>query len=78
VEEGLARLKYGLTNFTAIQFYPTILLARAEAMERVGDRKGASLAYSDFIDLWSTADPALQPRVASARAKLEQLAREGP
>lgn len=41
--------------------------------EQRGDRAKAAEHYARFVDLWKDADPALQPRVASARAQLERL-----
>ena len=75
-QEGIRGLRYGFNMFVIAQLYPSILLAQAEAMEAAGDLKGARMAYSDFVDLWKTADPALQPRVTDARDAIERLTRE--
>ncbi len=55
---------------------PLSYLALGEALEAAGDRAGAARAYNQFIRLWEKADPALQPRVESARRALERLAAE--
>ncbi|MDP9178063.1 MAG: hypothetical protein M3O61_10330 [Gemmatimonadota bacterium] len=41
--------------------------------EAKGNRSAASRFLQRFIDLWSDADPELQPRVAAARARLKSL-----
>ena len=41
-----------------------------------GDTESAALHYAQFVDLWEYADPDLQPRVESARARLEEIVRE--
>jgi serine/threonine-protein kinase len=74
-EEGIARLRYGFNLFIVAEIYPAILMATAEALEASGDTQGAVAAYSDFVELWSTADQELQPRVDAARRKIEQLTR---
>jgi tetratricopeptide (TPR) repeat protein len=47
------------------------------ALARMYDAKGntdrAVALYRDFIELWKNADPELQPRVAAARARLQEL-----
>lgn len=48
-------------------------LHRGEVHERLGQRREAASHYARFIDLWSDADPELQPPVAAARARLKQL-----
>lgn len=48
-----------------------------EALAKMYDAKGntdrAVALYRDFIELWKSADPELQPRVAAARARLQAL-----
>lgn len=39
-----------------------------------GDAGRARKYYQDVVNLWSRADPELQPRVAEARARLARLA----
>ena len=48
--------------------------AIAQALILRGNRHFASLAdYRRFVDLWSTADAELQPRVIEARKRIEHL-----
>jgi tetratricopeptide (TPR) repeat protein len=51
-------------------------LALGQALEAEGDIAGAIAAYSRFIELWEKADPELQPRVETARRRLERLSAE--
>jgi len=48
-----------------------------EALAKIYDAKGktdrAVPLYRDFIELWKGADSELQPRVAAARARLQEL-----
>ena len=44
--------------------------------DELGDPEKAAVYYAQFVDLWGNADPELQPRVAAARARLEQIVRE--
>ncbi len=44
-----------------------------ELYEAKGDVKQAIQRYTDFITLWKDADPALQPAVQAARARVQQL-----
>jgi tetratricopeptide (TPR) repeat protein len=48
-------------------------LARAEIYERAGNSELAVPEYQQFVDLWSDADPELQPMVEKARAALRRL-----
>jgi tetratricopeptide (TPR) repeat protein len=41
-----------------------------------GDFENAAVYYARFVDLWSGADPELQPRVQAAQARLEEIVRE--
>jgi tetratricopeptide (TPR) repeat protein len=41
-----------------------------------GDTERAAVYYAQFTDLWSEADPSVQPRVEAARARLEEIVRE--
>ncbi len=40
-----------------------------------GDGASAARFYAEFVELWADADPELQPRVESARQRLQALAR---
>jgi eukaryotic-like serine/threonine-protein kinase len=44
-----------------------------ELWENKGDKAKAAENYTKFIDLWKTADPELQPKVAEAKARLAKL-----
>jgi len=46
---------------------------RGQLAERRGDAATAIRAYRNFVDLWRSADPELQPRVAAVRAALSRL-----
>jgi tetratricopeptide (TPR) repeat protein len=50
-------------------------LHRAEIYDRLGRRTEAAEHYGRFVELWKEADPELQPAVAVARARLEELRR---
>ena len=57
-------------------FYPTDglwMLARARVAERMGNAPRARSAYRYVRDVWSHADPELQPAVEEARAALARL-----
>ncbi len=45
----------------------------AEIYARRGQRDLAARHYRRFIELWSTADPELQPAVAEARSRLAEV-----
>ncbi|MEJ2217462.1 MAG: hypothetical protein P8099_12695 [Gemmatimonadota bacterium] len=47
-----------------------------ELYEQKGDRTNAARCYARFMELWSDADPALQPRVEAARRALVRLTAE--
>ena len=40
-----------------------------------GDTENAALYYAQFVELWEEADADLQPRVAAARTRLEEIMR---
>ena len=53
---------------------------RGAILERLGDlydekndRESAARYHAMFVELWSDADEALQPRVREARARLEEI-----
>ncbi|HMA45377.1 MAG TPA: hypothetical protein VKO86_15245 [Gemmatimonadales bacterium] len=48
---------------------------RGEIAEQRGDTAAAIRGYRNFVALWEKADPALQPRVAAARAAVARLGR---
>ena len=51
------------------------LLERARLAERADDRARAASAYRSVVGFWTSADPALQPLVAEARAGLRRTER---
>jgi serine/threonine-protein kinase len=73
-EEGVNRLLYGFTQDPEIA--PLALLAAARILDQTGERERAAVLYSDFVDLWGDADPALQPRLEEAQGALERLTAE--
>lgn len=83
VQSDLDR-RAGDLDVAAQRLYETVgpigILFRALAEEQRGqiavqrgDSTAASRAYQNFIDLWTNADPELQPRVTAARAALARL-----
>ena len=50
-----------------------LVLERARVADRLGQREQAAGLYRYVADLWRSADPALQPYVAEARARLQRL-----
>jgi tetratricopeptide (TPR) repeat protein len=48
-------------------------LRRAEIYDELDQPDRAAEHYARFVELWSDADPELQPQVAAARARLEEL-----
>jgi tetratricopeptide (TPR) repeat protein len=58
------------------RFYLAPALYRlGELYENAGDAKRATEYYGRFVDLWAKADPELQPRVAEARKRIDQVNR---
>ena len=53
-----------------------ILFRLGEIYEQRGDRARAADHYGQFLELWRTADPELQPRVREARRRLTALTAE--
>ena len=56
---------------------PSVLLALAALHEEHGSRERAAVLYSRYTELMAGADPVFQPRVETARRRLEKLAGEG-
>jgi hypothetical protein len=75
-EQGIALLRLGFDNDTGLLGQVMYELGRAE--ELAGRRDRAAEAYGQFIRLWADADPALRPKVDSARAALLRVTGEPP
>jgi tetratricopeptide (TPR) repeat protein len=56
-----------------VYFVPRTMLLRADLAAATGQRDEARTWYKRFIDIWATADPALQPLVERARKALAAL-----
>ena len=56
-------------------FMPGIHKRLGELYEAKGDRQQALTHYMKFADLWKSADPELQPKVAEVRAKIARLSK---
>ena len=56
--------------------YPITLIRLAERYDERGDLEQAAGYYGRFVELWTDADPDLQPRVEAARARLDEIVRE--
>ena len=48
----------------------------AQIHDQRGDLENAARYYAEFVELWADADEELQPRVAAAQARLEEIVRE--
>jgi len=57
--------------------YPFVLQHLAKLYDDMGDRERAIEYYRRFTDLWENADPELQPRVAAARRRIQELLQAG-
>ena len=62
-------------GFTDGMFMPGIHKRLGELYEAKGDRQQALTHYMKFADLWKSADPELQPKVAEVRAKIARLSK---
>ena len=54
---------------------PLALERLGQLYDAKGDTENAALYYAQFVDMWDEADPDLQPRVAAARERLEEIMR---
>jgi tetratricopeptide (TPR) repeat protein len=54
----------------------TVLESLGRLHDEEGDPEQAAIYYAQFVELWQDADPELQPRVAAAQSRLEQIIRE--
>jgi tetratricopeptide (TPR) repeat protein len=55
---------------------PLALERLGQLYDAKGDTENAALYYAQFVEMWEDADADLQPRVAAARARLEEILRE--
>jgi tetratricopeptide (TPR) repeat protein len=55
---------------------PVLFERLGQLYEEQGDLESAAVYYARFVELWRDADPELQPRVAAASARLEEIVRE--
>ena len=54
---------------------PRALERLGQLYDAKGDTENAALYYAQFVEMWNDADADLQPRVAVARARLEEIMR---
>jgi len=54
-------------------FRASVLQRLGELYEAKGQNEKAIQRYEDFVELWKTADPELQPRVRDVRARIDRL-----
>ena len=54
----------------------SVLERLGQLYDEQGDLENAAVYYAQFVDLWSEADPDVQPRVEAARARLREIVRE--
>ncbi len=73
-ENGFQRPRFG--GFAAVWDAPCDFRL-GEIYDRLGQPDRAAHAYARALALWSDPDPGLQPTVAAARHRLEELAGEG-
>ncbi|HYO46293.1 MAG TPA: tetratricopeptide repeat protein [Gemmatimonadota bacterium] len=74
-EEAIGWLATLETSPYELVFRAPSHLHRAQIYEQSGDRERAIEHYRAFVELWSDADPELQPTVEQARAALARLER---
>jgi tetratricopeptide (TPR) repeat protein len=55
---------------------PSIYIQLGELYEELGNQENAVHYYNEFVELWSDADPELQPRVEDARQRIARLVGE--
>jgi tetratricopeptide (TPR) repeat protein len=54
----------------------SVLERLGQLHDEQGDLENAAVYYAQFVDLWSEADPDVQPRVEAARSRLQEIVRE--
>lgn len=70
---GLEALTIYASLYWSPWIEPLAFYHRAELHERRGELDEAARSYARFLELWSDADPHLQPRVEAARLALQRL-----
>ena len=72
---GLAHVSVDGQDFADWQYLtmPRMILLRADLAMALGQRDEARTWYSRLLDLWSDADPELQPTVTRVKAALRAL-----
>jgi hypothetical protein len=65
----------GTSHSGVDRFYLAPALYRLGELYEGADKKLATEYYGRFVDLWASADPDLQPRVAEARKRIDRLNR---
>ena len=60
------------------QYLGPSLKRLGELYEAKGDRENAAKRYAEFVALWKTADPELQPTVKDVQARLGRLRTSEP
>ncbi len=61
------------TSIFELVYLPIARFRLAQMYEARGDDVRARESYERFVDLWESADSALQPRVDEARAAIQRL-----
>jgi tetratricopeptide (TPR) repeat protein len=54
----------------------SVLERLGQLHDEQGDLESAAVYYAQFVDLWSEADPDVQPRVEAAQTRLQEIVRE--
>jgi len=54
----------------------SVLERLGQLHDEQGELESAAVYYAQFVDLWSEADPEVQPRVEAAQTRLQEIVRE--
>jgi tetratricopeptide (TPR) repeat protein len=65
-----------LESFWGSDYVTMAYYELGKAYEELGRLEDAVAAYAEFVEAWTDADPELQPVVADARTRLEEIVRE--
>ncbi|MDH3298022.1 MAG: hypothetical protein OEM96_07075, partial [Gemmatimonadota bacterium] len=74
-ETWMGRRQLGFRAAADSPGLPLALERLGQLYDANGDTENAALYYAQFVDLWANADAELQPRVAAARERLEEIIR---